>query len=187
MIKNKIVYFFLLISSIAFSQSDAFSVEKTKFQLGIGISKFISNVFPADKYAFLVESRVVMTSDMNYRFGLNYNFDTSEDGEYIMGAKIGLDKLFKKSKKWSFYYGADLGYIHNYLKLTKKHSAGILFSPFIGIMYRFSKNFSISTEPNVYFVQKIFIDKGTFDKNNKKQWVESGFGKIGYIQLNFHF
>ncbi len=187
--KNKIIGFiFLTISSIAFSQkSDAFAA-KNKYQIGISISKIMNNLFPSDKNSFLLESRISSKNDnFCYRVGANYDISTDEDGVYRMGVKLGLDKVFKQSKNWCFYYGVDLGYTHSYLKISKRHTGDVLLSPFLGVMYKFSEHFSISTEPNIYLVQKISIDNGTFAKDNKKYWFESGFGKVGFIQLNFHF
>lgn len=188
--KNKIiVFFFLLIKNIAFSQkSDVFSSkENTKYQVGIGASKFINNVFPSDENSFLLEVRIRKNDKVHYRFAGDYDIDGSKNGSYSGGIKIGVDKTFKIYKKWSFYYGVDLGYKHNYLKASKKHTGGILVSPFLGIMFRISKNFSISTEPNLYLVTNFLIDNGTFDKDNKQIWVESGLGKVGFLQFNFHF
>ncbi len=186
--KNKILFIFLIVSSIVFSQeNDAFSEKESRYQIGISISKFISNLFPSDKNSFLLEGRIKAKNKFSYRVGANYDINTDEDGIYRGGVKLGLDRVFKKSKNWRFYYGVDLGYMHSYLKISKRHTGNLLLSPFLGVMYKFSDNFSISTEPNFYLVQKISIDNGTYAKDNKKYWFESGFGKIGFVQLNFHF
>lgn len=179
----------LLIGNIAFSQkSDVFSPSKsTKYQIGIGASKFVNNLFPSDKNAFLIEARIRKNENVHYRFGADYEVDNSKNGNYKAKFKIGLDKLFKTYNRWIFYYGIDIGYSHNYLKVSKTHTGSILLSPFFGILYKINKNFSLSTEPNLYLATNFLINNKTFKKDNKDVWLESGFSKIGFLQLNFHF
>ncbi|MBV7440016.1 hypothetical protein KRX57_01145 [Weeksellaceae bacterium TAE3-ERU29] len=124
---------------------------------------------------------------MHYRAGANYNYTSGDDTNLNLGLKVGIDKTFLQSNNWFFYYGMDIGGSYNFYKRTEKHIGDVFIAPFLGIMYKFNKNFSVSTEPNIYYKTNFIIDNGTFETDNKKVWGQSGLGKIGYLQLNFHF
>ncbi len=158
-----------------------------KNQVGIGISKFVNSAFSSDKNAYNIEYRFRINEKIAYRAGINYEKDSSESGYLEGGIKIGIDKTFRQYDYWNFYYGIDFfGNYSNYKNTNKDiYSYGI--SPLLGIQYVISKNFSISIEPSIYVKCVRVIDHATFNPNNTITWTESGLGKLGYIQLNFHF
>ena len=78
------------------------------------------------------------------------------------------------------------GNYSNY-KNTNKDIYSYDIAPLLGIQYFISKNFSVPIEPDIYVKCVRVIDPATFNPDNTITWTESGLGKLGYIQLNFHF
>lgn len=187
--KKIVLLLFLTIYKIALSQkSDSFlDIRDSKHQISIAASRFINSVFPTDKNAYLLTYRFKKNKKYHYRLGLNYNLDTSEGGTVDFGAKIGYDKLFKRTRKWEFYYGFELGGMYHHIKESDKHLGAALVNSFLGIMFNISKHFSISTEPGIFIKYNFVIDNGSFDKEANKKWIDSGFSNVGIINLNFHF
>jgi hypothetical protein len=190
MFKNFIITIVLLFSFTLYSQNEIKNLSNPnliKHQIGIGISKFINSAFSSDINAFNIEYRYKYSNKTSLRSGLSYEKDGSENGFINGGVKFGIDRLLRKYEKWTYYYGLDLiGNYSNYKNINKDiYSFGT--TQFIGIQYNASQNFSISIEPMLYIKNNIVIDNSTFDINKKKEWVETGLGKLGYIQLNFHF
>lgn len=190
---NRNIYFYLftilLFNNIALAQRGnvTFIEQECNHQIGIGISKFVNSAFPTDSSAFLLEYRYARNSKIAYRLALDYNIDTAKEGNYQGGMKMGIDRTFKKFQKWNFYYGIDLWGRYTYYTKNKRSITNVALNPFLGIMYRFSKNFSVSTEPGFFVKVNLFEDKNTFDLEKKREWIESRLSKIGYLQLNFHF
>lgn len=158
-----------------------------KHQIGIGISKFINSAFASDKNAYDINYRYHYSEKMSLRAAGIYNSDDSDGGFVEMGLKLGIDRRLKKYDDWSFYYGIDaMTTYSNYNNVNKdQYMIGVL--PFLGIQYNLSKNFSFSIEPGIYVRHNIVIDNSTFDTDNRTSWTESGLGKLGYINVNFHF
>ena len=158
-----------------------------KHQVGIGISKFVNSAFSNDKNAYDIEYRYKYNQKISLRAGLSYEKDDSESGFIETGLKVGIDKNLKLYKMWTIYYGIDvMGNYSNYKNIDKDiYSFGL--APFLGIQFNISKNFSVSIEPNIYLKYFIAVDNSTFENKKVQRWSESGLGKLGYIQLNFHF
>lgn len=169
-------------STTSFSNSD-----EIKHQVGIGISNFINSAFSSDINAYDVEYRYKYSSKIALRAGASYEKDDSENGFVDGGIKLGVDWNLRKYQKWTVYYGVDfMSNLSNYKNINKdQYSFGI--APLLGIQYNVSPNFSLSIEPNIYFRYYKVIDKSTFLSNNVTEWTRSGLGKLGYIQVNFHF
>lgn len=190
---RNISFFFLslLLISKSYSQtkySDNSNTDVIKNQVGIGISKFINSAFSSDKNAYNIEFRHHIANEkIAFRAGLNYEKDSSESGYIEGGVKIGVDKNFRQFDHWNFYYGIDFFGDYSNYKNTNKDIYSYGLSPFLGIQYLVSKNFSISIEPGIYLKCIRVIDYATFNPDNTTTWTESGLGKLGYIQLNFHF
>lgn len=167
--------------------SDNSTTSLIKNQVGIGISKFVNSAFSSDKNAYNIEYRYRTNEKTAYRAGINYEKDSSESGYLEGGIKIGIDKTFRQYEHWNFYYGIDFfGNYSNYKNTNKDiYSYGI--APLLGIQYVIAKNFSLSIEPGIYIKCVRVIDHATFNPDNTTTWTESGLGKLGYIQLNFHF
>jgi Outer membrane protein beta-barrel domain len=182
-----ILMFFLNFVLFAQNEPDLSDPSKIKHQIGIGISNFINSAFSSDKGAFEVEYRYKFNTKISFRTGGIYQKDDSEDGFVETGLKLGVDRNLKKYKKWNFFYGLDLTGTYSKFKNINKDNYSYGIAPFIGIQYKISDNFSLSIEPNLYIKQNIIVDNSTFSIDNKTKWTESGLGKLGYIQLNFHF
>lgn len=179
---------FFCLNSFSQSISDSFSNPETiKHQLGIGISNFINSAFSSDVNAYNLEYRYKYNTKTSLRAGASYERDDSESGFIDGGVKFGIDRNLKKYQKWTFYYGVDLmANLSSYKNVNKdQYNFGI--APLLGIQYNVSPNFSLSIEPNIYFKYYKVIDKSTFLSDNITEWTQSGFGKLGYIQVNFHF
>ena len=190
MLNNFIKIIVLLFSLSLYSQNEITNLSnpnQIKHQVGIGVSKFINSAFSSDINAFNIEYRYKYSHKTSLRSGLSYEKEGSENGFINGGVKFGIDILLRKYEKWTYYYGIDLfGNYSNYKNINKDiYSFGV--TSFIGIQYNASQNFSISIEPMFYIKNNIVIDNSTFDLNKKKEWAETGIGKLGYIQLNFHF
>jgi hypothetical protein len=158
-----------------------------KHQVGIGISKFINSAFSSDVNSYDMEYRYKYSERISLRAGASYEKDNSDNGFVDGGIKLGVDRTFRKYTNWTIYYGADLiGNYSNFTNINKDiYSFG--FAPLLGIQYNVSKNFSVSIEPMFFVKYNIVVDNSTFQKDNITKWTESGFGKLGYIQVNFHF
>ncbi|THF49427.1 DUF481 domain-containing protein [Flavobacterium supellecticarium] len=189
-LRNTILLFVLLGSLCCFSQSEPLkTVDTVQFRsrLGIGISNFINSAFSSDKNAYNLEYRYALNKKYALRAGASYEKDDSEGGFTEIGLKIGADKVFRQNKHWTFYFGADILSSYSNFKNVNKDNYAIGIAPLLGIQYNIVDNFSISIEPMLYFKYNIVVDNATFLENKRTTWSESGFGKTGYIQLNFHF
>ena len=183
--------FFLLIylSSVSLC-AQINEVDKNKViknQVGIGISRFINSVFSSDINAYTVEYRYLVSDKNALRSGISYEATDDNSGFLLIGLKLGFDRSLRKYEKWNFYYGADLLSSYSNFKNLNKDQYIVGVSFLLGIQYKISKNFSLSVEPNLFIKQDIFVDNATFLKDKVSRTTTSGLGKIGYIQLNFHF
>lgn len=189
--KFKLLLIFSLFSfNLFFSQENKEifnSEEEIKHQVGIGLNSFVKSAFTSDDNTFSLDYRYKVNQKLQLRAGLSYDEDTGENGYRQGGIKFGIDKNLRRYSHWNFYYGSDLMYKYSNFKNVNKaqHDIGIGF--LLGIQYYISKHFSLSTEPTLYFKNIIVVDHNTFLKNNIDTWSEFGLGKIGYVQLNFHF
>jgi hypothetical protein len=165
---------------------DSIHVKNPKHQVGIGINKFVKFIFPIDQNAFLLEYRYNIIKDCYLRSAVNFDINTQENKVFQGGLKAGFDFQLVKSDNWYFYIGADIFCDYLHLENINRDFYGLGIIALLGIQYRINKNFSICLEPNVFIRSNIKIDHSTFSRENKSQWYQSGLGKIGYIQLNFH-
>jgi hypothetical protein len=170
-----------------FAATDSLSADSYKHQIGIGLSKFVNAAFPTDSNAFLLEYRYLKTPSLAYRIATDYRTESSKDSYYEFALKVGVDKKLKNYNKWQFYYGIDLWGRYLYYGNRKQHYTNVALNPFLGILFHFSKNFSVATEPGFFIKYNIRRDRKSFDPEAQAQWFESRLAKIGVIQLNFHF
>lgn len=174
-------------SNAFFAATDSLSADSYKHQIGIGLSKFVNAAFPTDSNAFLLEYRYLKTPSLAYRIATDYRTESSKDSYYEFALKVGVDKKLKNYNKWQFYYGIDLWGRYLYYGNRKQHYTNVALNPFLGILFHFSKNFSVATEPGFFIKYNIRRDRKSFDPEAQAQWFESRLAKIGVIQLNFHF
>ncbi|SIS79550.1 hypothetical protein SAMN05421786_102153 [Chryseobacterium ureilyticum] len=181
-------FFFLFCSILCLAQAQKdtlFTIPQ--HQIGIGINKFIKSIFASDDNAMIINYRYSPKGKWSYRTGFDFKKDDSEGGFTQFAIKLGVDRNLKRYRNWNFYYGADYFMRYsNYKNINKpQYDNGI--GAFIGVQYFISPHFSISTEPMFYYKYIYIIDKDTFQKDKKRGWSETGFGKIGFVELNFHF
>ena len=95
--------------------------------------------------------KLSLNERFNFRTGFNINTSTSSNKGFEGDLKIGIDISHHYSKKWSYYYGADInGAYFNYN--DRDNSTMILsFMPFLGFEVFLSKEFSLSYEPKLIF------------------------------------
>lgn len=187
--KHIITAFFLIsFSCFSFAQTEKDSLFPIpRHQVGIGLNKFIKSIFASDDNAMIINYRYTGKNKWSYRTGFDFKKDDSEGGFTQFAFKLGVDRNLKRYRNWNFYYGADLFTRYsNYKNINKpQYDNGI--GAFFGVQYFISPHFSISTEPMFYYKYIYVVDQATFQKDNKRGWSETGFGKIGFIELNFNF
>lgn len=159
-----------------------------KHQIGIGLPKFVNHLFPKDANSYLINYRYNSLKTINLRTGFDFSFSSKEDDIQNHAFRLGIDVYLKRFPKWDLYGGLDINYSFSEDKLLKtvtfRTGPTILF----GIMYRFSENFSISTEPNLFIAYNFFTDLDSFDLDEKnRKWTDIGIGGVGFLNLNFHF
>lgn len=186
--KYKITILFLAISLLLSAQQENDSIsDNPKHQVGIGINKFIKSVFASDDNAMIINYRYTGKGKWSYRTGFDFMKNDSDGGFTQYGFKLGIDRNLKIYRNWNFYYGADIFTRYSNYKNINKPQYDNGLGVFFGIQYFISPHFSISTEPMLYYKYVYLIDKSTFQSNSKSGWSETGFGKIGFVELNFHF
>ena len=124
--------------------------------------------------------------NLNLRTGFNINSSSSSNKGFEGDLKIGADISHPYSKKWSYYYGADInGAYFNYNDLD--NSTMILsFIPFCGFEVFLSKEFSLSYEPKLilnhykYFDPSAIINKEIYEDEIKLTGLSQFF-------INFNF
>jgi len=99
--------------------------------------------------------KLSLNERFNFRTGFNINTSTSSNKGFEGDLKIGIDISHHYSKKWSYYYGADInGAYFNYN--DRDNSTMILsFMPFLG--------FEVSNIHNVFALIP-FSSKGSWSK-----------------------
>jgi hypothetical protein len=165
---------------------DSIPVKMPKHQIGIGMNRLVKYVFPSDQNAFLLEYRYNFFRDCHLRSAVNFDINTQENGVFQWGIKTGLDFQIAKYDNWFFYSGTDVFYDFSHFENINRDFFSYGLIALLGIQCRIGKNFSICLEPSVFIRSNVIIDYSTFNRSNKSQWYQTGLGKIGYLQLNFH-
>jgi len=181
-----------LIVLLAFCLTPILSVGQTKYdvdskhQIGISSAKFFT-LFNESTNSLGINYRFSPTPKLNYRTGLSYEHNTAEDGYFEGAFKLGVDRYFKNSDKWRFYYGIDTYFSQSMFfsseRSTTKFGGSLLF----GVMFHLGKHFSFSTEPNFSLTKVYFRDDNSFDPDANRDWFEFKLENLGHVQMNFHF
>jgi len=172
-------------SLIAQQSWDSVYIEN-KHQLGINASKFLA-VFNEQVNSLELNYRYRINYPYSLRASLSYDQNTADDGVWDASVKLGIDRQFKKSKQWIFYYGIDAFFQHTIITSSERTTLKAGGFVFIGIMRHFGSHFSIATEPNFSIIYVDFKDPTAFSAEASRAWYEYKLGNIGHIQLNFHF
>ena len=158
----------------------------SKHQVGFNASKFIS-LFNEQTNSLEIIYRLRIKQPYSFRLGLSFEQNTADDGIFDGSMRVGVDRYFKNTEKWDFYYGIDAflsrAVINSSDRITTKYGGFI----FLGIMFHIGNHFSLATEPNFSILRVAFRDDDSFDPEANREWYEYSIGNIGQIQLNFHF
>jgi len=130
--------------------------------------------------------KIPIMGNINFRTGFNINSSSSSNKGFEGDLKIGADISHPYSKKWSYYYGADInGAYFNYN--DRDNSTMILsFIPFFGFEVFLSKEFSLSYEPKLilnhykYSDPSAIINKESYEDEIKLTGLSQFF-------INFNF
>jgi len=122
----------------------------------------------------------------NFRAGFNINSSSSSNKGFEGDLKIGADISHPYSKKWSYYYGADInGAYFNYN--DRDNSTMILsFMPFFGFEVFLSKEFSLSYEPKLILNQYKYSDPSAI-MNKESYEDEIKLTGLSQFFINFNF
>jgi len=157
-----------------------------KHQIGINASKFII-LFNEQVNSLELNYRYNLGNPYSLRSALSYEQNTADDGIWDASVKLGLDKKFKTSEKWEFYYGIDAFFQNTIISSSERTTSKIGGFVFIGVMRHFGSHFSLSTEPNFSVIYVDYKDPTSFSTDANRSWYEYKIGNIGQIQVNFHF
>ena len=130
--------------------------------------------------------KLSLNDKYNFRTGFNINASTSSNKGFEGDLKIGIDISHPYSKKWSYYYGADInGAYFNYN--DRDNSAIILsFMPFLGFEVFLAKEFSLSYEPKLIFNHYKYSDPSAII-NKKSYENEIKITGLSQFFINFNF
>lgn len=189
---KKIIYgvLILVLSTSYFSlkaqqNSDSVIVDN-RHQIGINASKFLALLNDQENSLELIY-RYSFNNPYSLRAALSYEQNTADDGIWDVALKLGVDRKFKKSDKWIFYYGVDMFFQNSIINSSDRTTTKVGGFVFIGIMRKFGNHFSLATEPNFSVVYVDYKDPSAFSTDANRSWYEYEFGNIGQIQVNFHF
>ena len=131
--------------------------------------------------------RMSVKQPYSLRVGLGFEQNTADDGIFDGSARIGIDKYFKSTARWDFYYGIDAFLSREVVNSSDRKTTRYGGFVFLGIMFHIGNHFSLATEPNFSVLRVVFRDDDSFDPEANREWYEYSIGNIGQIQLNFHF
>lgn len=130
--------------------------------------------------------KLSLNERFNFRTGFNINTSTSSNKGFEGDLKFGIDISHHYSKKWSYYYGADInGAYFNYN--DRDNSTMILsFMPFLGFEVFLSKEFSLSYEPKLIFNHYKYSDPSAI-LNKESYNEEISLTGLSQFFINFNF
>ena len=127
-----------------------------------------------------------LVGNINFRTGFNLNASTSSNKGFEGDLKLGIEISNPYSKKWSYYYGADIN--GAYFNYNDRDNTTTIFSfiPFIGFEVFLAKEFSLSYEPKLilnhykYSDPSAIINKESYEDQIKLTGLSQFF-------INFNF
>ena len=130
--------------------------------------------------------KFLLKNKYNFRTGFNINTSTSSNKGLELDLKIGVDISHDYSKKWSYYYGADInGAYFNYN--DRDNSTLILsFMPFLGFEVFLTKEFSLAYEPKLIFNHYKYSDPSAI-LNKESYEKELKLTGLSQFFINFNF
>jgi len=172
----------ILGNTIVFSQ-----VDFTRHHISVNASKFVL-IFNEQVNNLDITYRAALAeSKFNLRSAASIDLGTAEDDITDFSIRLGVDKIFKESRKWKFYTGIDANYGRIEAKNTKRITTKIGIIPFIGFLIHFGPHFSLSTEPSLAIFRNEVIDNNSFNPNANSTDVSFNLINIGQIKVGFHF
>ncbi len=172
----------VMVCASVFSQEDF-----TKHQISINASKFVL-IFNEQVNNLDVTYRVASRdSSHNFRIATSLDLSTAEDAVTDFSVRVGLDKVFKESGNWKFYFGTDFNYTRTEAKSAERITTKMGVIPFVGFLYHFGPHFSISTEPSLAILRNKTVDEDSFNPNANTTDYSFDLINIGQIKVGFHF
>ncbi len=165
-----------------YSQLDS---NQTKFSFGFDGSRVFNQLFRANLYSSLVYGEYQFSEKSFVRLAGDLEQISGDDGKLDYQIKLGYKRSIRKSGSWLFYCGLDAMFEYEFNRNSQVEQlteGGLLY---VGTTYRFSKHFSLSTEPTLYWVYK---QKEDFDIIDSKKFSNNqGFTHVGLVRASFHF
>ena len=177
----------ILIILIAFSFAVTAQEErKYKRKVSVDGTYLLSFFKTAESRLTPFNIKLSLNDRYNFRAGFNINSSSSSNKGFEGDLKIGADISHPYSKKWSYYYGADInGAYFNYN--DRDNSTMILsFMPFFGFEVFLSKEFSLSYEPKLILNQYKYSDPSAI-MNKESYEDEIKLTGLSQFFINFNF
>ena len=145
---NRVIIIFIIICSFNLNAQEA---REYKSKVSVDGTYLLSFFKTEEARLTPFNIKLSLNDKYNFRTGFNINTSTSSNKGFEGDLKIGIDISHPYSKKWNYYYGADInGAYFNYN--DRDNSTMILsFMPFLGFEVFLAKEFSLSYEPKLIF------------------------------------
>ena len=157
-----------------------------RHQVGLNASEFVV-LFENQPRSTVLNYRLKLDSNYTLRAGVNYDQIKDADNGYLRyTARLGADRVLKQTGKWEFYAAIDGLLILNKFQSDDRYTREMGFWVSLGILFKISKHFSISTEPNFSWFFVNHEDPDSFS-DKISRWQERRLSNIGQLLLNVHF
>lgn len=176
-----IIFHFTLLASFSFGQQGSF----LRHQFGLNASEFVL-LFENQHNSSVLNYRYKLDSNYSARLGLDFKQVKSDDGNLNFSIRTGFDRTIHHFEKWEVYTALDFFFQKQIYEVDKRSTRKVGGQFALGILFRPSKNFSISTEPNFTWLFVKFHDPTSFS-NKIIEWQERQLGNIGQLLVNVHF
>ncbi|NQY11182.1 MAG: hypothetical protein HRT71_16925 [Flavobacteriales bacterium] len=183
---------FLLVTfvfaSLLVSQSFGQDEKKDKLlrhQIGLNMGEFIP-LFKTQSTNLDLNYRVLFTEIWAARTAFSYSQVDDDDGYLKLDLKLGVDRIFKQTSKFSLYSGVEFVVGTENYEIDDRRTSQIGGALFIGLQYRPFKHFSISTEPGFYYFYHEFRDPLGFI-NKYDSWSTYSISNVGHLLMSIHF
>ena len=158
---------------------------QTQFSFGFDGSRVFNQLFRANLYSSLVYGEYQFSEKSFVRLAGDLEQISGDDGKLDYQIKLGYKRSIRHSGNWLFYCGLDAMFEYEFNRNSQVEQlteGGLLY---VGATYRFSKHFSLSTEPTLFWVYK---QKEDFDIVDSKKFSNNqGITHVGLVRASFHF
>lgn len=134
----------------------------------------------------ILNYRYKIDSNYSARLGFDFNQVKGNDGYLRYSIRTGLDRTIRQFDRWEVYTALDFFFQKQQFESDNRFTRKVGGQLALGILFRPSRNFSISTEPNFTWLFVRFEDPTSFS-NKVTEWQELQLGNIGQLLVNIHF